>query len=218
MSLAADDIPALAWGKGDGLLPAVVQDATSGAVLMLAFMNAEALRETLRRGRVVFYSRTRQGLWEKGETSGNTLQLVDVEADCDADSLLIRAHPAGPTCHRNTTSCFGDGTPAPRDGIGFLSQLDQVIRARITDSPEKSYTAKLYAAGMRRMALKVGEEGVEVALAAQGGSEAELVGEAADLVFHLALLLQARGLSLEAVTTELAARHRARTGGIEGQD
>lgn len=211
MSLSAADIPNLAWSKGDGLLPAVVQDAATGAVLMLAFMNAEALRETLLRGRVVFYSRTRQALWEKGETSGNTLQLVDVEADCDADSLLVRARPAGPTCHRNTPTCFGDGALPVASGIGFLAQLEQVIASRIAESPEGSYTAKLYSQGVKRMAQKVGEEGVEVALAAQTGTDAELVGEAADLLFHLTLLLKARGLSLDALATELAARHARAT-------
>jgi phosphoribosyl-ATP pyrophosphohydrolase/phosphoribosyl-AMP cyclohydrolase len=207
MSLTTEDIARLAWDKGQGLLPAVVQDAATGAVLMVAFMNAEALRETLRRGRVVFYSRSRQSLWEKGETSGNTLQLVDVEADCDNDALLVRARPAGPTCHRNTVSCFGDGTPPVAAGIGFLARLQQVIEARLADSPAGSYTAKLYAQGIKRIAQKVGEEGVETALAAQGGTDAELVGEAADLLFHLTLLLQARGLSLDAVAAELAARH-----------
>jgi phosphoribosyl-ATP pyrophosphohydrolase/phosphoribosyl-AMP cyclohydrolase len=210
MSLTRDDIAKLAWSKGDGLLPAIVQDATTGTVLMVAFMNAEALRETLERGRVVFYSRTRQALWEKGETSGNTLHLVDVESDCDNDSLLVRARPAGPTCHRNTVSCFGDGSPKPAGGIGFLSQLQQVIEARIAESPEGSYTAKLYGQGIKRMAQKVGEEGVETALAAQAGNDAELVGEAADLVFHLTLLLKARGLSLDAVAGELASRHHKR--------
>lgn len=207
MSLTKDDIAKLAWSKGDGLLPAIVQDAATGTVLMMAFMNAEALRETLERGRVVFYSRSRQALWEKGETSGNTLHLVDVEPDCDNDALLVRARPAGPTCHRNTASCFGDGSPREAGGISFLAQLQRVIDARIADSPEGSYTAKLYGQGIRRMAQKVGEEGVETALAAQAGNDAELVGEAADLLFHLTLLLKARGLSLDAVATELAARH-----------
>lgn len=207
MSLTTEDIATLAWDKGQGLLPAIVQDAATGAVLMAAFMNAEALRETLGRGRVVFYSRSRQSLWEKGETSGNTLHLVSVEADCDNDALLVRARPAGPTCHRNTVSCFGDGTPPVDAGIGFLSRLQRVIAARIADSPEGSYTAKLYGQGIKRIAQKVGEEGVETALAAQSGNDAELVGEAADLLFHLTLLLQARGLSLDAVAAELAARH-----------
>lgn len=215
MSLSVEDIPGLAWAKGDGLLPAVVQDADSGAVLMLAFMNAEALRETLARRRVVFYSRTRQKLWEKGETSGNTLELVDVEADCDADSLLVRARPAGPTCHRNTTTCFGDGSvPAGTGtgtGIGFLAHLERVIESRIAHGPEGSYTAKLHAQGVKRMAQKVGEEGVEVALAAQAGDNRELLSESADLLFHLALLLKARGLSLDEVAAELSARHRAKS-------
>jgi phosphoribosyl-ATP pyrophosphohydrolase/phosphoribosyl-AMP cyclohydrolase len=212
VSLTIDDIPRLAWDKGGGLLPAVVQDADSGAVLMLAYMNAEALRETLSRGRAVFYSRSRQALWEKGETSGNTLHVVDVLADCDDDALLVRARPAGPTCHRNTTTCFGDGSVPCAGGTGFLAQLEAVIAERIAQRPEDSYTAKLFAKGVKRMAQKVGEEGVEVALAAQAGDDAELVSESADLLFHLALLLKARGLSLSDVTSELAARHRARTG------
>jgi phosphoribosyl-AMP cyclohydrolase / phosphoribosyl-ATP pyrophosphohydrolase len=211
VTLSANDIPQLAWDKGDGLLPAVVQDAATGAVLMVAFMNADALRETLQRRRVVFFSRSRQKLWEKGETSGNTLQLVDIEADCDQDSLLVRAHPAGPTCHRNTATCFGDGTPPEAAGIGFLAQLERVIAARIAENPEGSYTAKLFARGTKRMAQKVGEEGVEVALAAQAGDNTELISESADLLFHLALLLKARGLSLDAVADELAARHKARS-------
>jgi len=211
MTFSVSDIESLEWSKGDGLLPAVVQDADSEAVLMLAFMNRDALRETLARGRVVFYSRTRQKLWEKGETSGNTLNLVSVEPDCDRDSLLVRAHAVGPTCHRNTTTCFGDGTPARNEGIGFLAQLQAVIAERIAQNPEGSYTAKLYSQGLKRMAQKVGEEGVEVALAAQTGDDAELTGEAADLLFHLALLLRARNLSLDAVAAELSARHHART-------
>jgi phosphoribosyl-ATP pyrophosphohydrolase/phosphoribosyl-AMP cyclohydrolase len=212
VSLTIDDIPRLAWDKGDGLLPAVVQDADTGAVLMLAYMNPEALRETLTRRRAVFFSRSRQSLWEKGETSGNTLNVVDVEADCDNDALLVRARPAGPTCHRNTPTCFGEGSLPASDGIGFLAQLESVIAGRIAQKPEESYTAKLYARGVKRMAQKVGEEGVEVALAAQAGDNAELVSESADLLFHLALLLRARGLTLADVTRELAARHRARTG------
>jgi phosphoribosyl-ATP pyrophosphohydrolase/phosphoribosyl-AMP cyclohydrolase len=204
------DIDALQWEKAGGLLPAIVQDAATGTVLMLGYMNREALDATLARGRVVFFSRSRQQLWEKGETSGNTLDLVSVVADCDADSLLVRANPVGPTCHRNTVSCFGDGAPPDSEGLGFLTQLDQVIAARIAQSPEGSYTAKLYQQGIRRMAQKVGEEGVEVALAAQNADSAELVSESADLLFHLALLLRARDLSLDAVAAELAARHRAR--------
>ena len=211
MSLAISDIDQLDWSKGDGLLPAVVQDAGNQAVLMLGYMNRDALRATLERGRVVFFSRSRQKLWEKGETSGHTLELVSAVADCDNDSLLVLAKPIGPTCHRNTPTCFGDGSLPDAEGLGFLSQLENVIAARIAQNPEGSYTAKLYGQGVKRMAQKVGEEGVEVALAAQTGNEAELVSESADLLFHLALLLRARNLSLATVATELAARHRTRT-------
>ncbi|HXS32127.1 MAG TPA: bifunctional phosphoribosyl-AMP cyclohydrolase/phosphoribosyl-ATP diphosphatase HisIE, partial [Steroidobacteraceae bacterium] len=199
------------WSKGDGLLPAVVQDAGNQAVLMLGYMNRDALRATLERGRVVFFSRSRQKLWEKGETSGHTLELVSAVADCDNDSLLVLANPIGPTCHRNTPTCFGDGSLPDAEGLGFLSRLENVIAARIAQNPEGSYTAKLYGQGVKRMAQKVGEEGVEVALAAQTGNDAELVSESADLLFHLALLLRARNLSLATVATELAARHRTRT-------
>jgi phosphoribosyl-AMP cyclohydrolase / phosphoribosyl-ATP pyrophosphohydrolase len=209
VSDAKFSIDTLDWSKG-GLLPGVIQDARTEAVLMVGYFNRESLQATLERGRVVFYSRSRQQLWEKGETSGNFLQLVSVVGDCDNDSLLVRVRPAGPTCHRDTVTCFGDGALPDTDGLGFLARLEQVIESRIAESPEGSYTAKLYGQGLKRMAQKVGEEGVEVALAAQTGDNAELVSEAADLVYHLALLLRARDLSLEAVAAELAARHRAR--------
>jgi phosphoribosyl-ATP pyrophosphohydrolase/phosphoribosyl-AMP cyclohydrolase len=204
------DPDSLDWSKGGGLLPGVVQDATTNAVLMLGYLNREALEATLQRRRVVFFSRSRGNLWEKGETSGNRLELVSVEPDCDNDALLLRVRPVGPTCHRNTPTCFGDGSLPDADGLAFLGRLESVIEQRIASSPEGSYTAKLYGQGLKRMAQKVGEEGVEVALAAQGASTAELVSEAADLVFHLALLLRARDQSLETVAKELAARHRAR--------
>jgi phosphoribosyl-ATP pyrophosphohydrolase/phosphoribosyl-AMP cyclohydrolase len=204
------DIDSLDWSKGDGLLPGIIQDARTEAVLMLGYLNRDALNATLERKRVVFYSRSRQRLWEKGETSGNTLELVSVTADCDNDTLLIRVNPAGPACHRNTLTCFGDGSLPASDGIGFLARLEKVIEARIAEDPEGSYTAKLYARGIKRMAQKVGEEGVEVALAAQAGNASELVSESADLLFHLTLLLRASGLSLATVTSELAARHRAK--------
>jgi len=210
MNQSITDIESLDWKKSGGLLPAIIQDAGSEAVLMLGYMNREALQETLSRRRVVFFSRTRDTLWEKGETSGNTLELVSVTSDCDSDALLVRVHPQGPTCHRNTTTCFGDGEPPRAQGLGFLAQLEEVIASRIAQNPEGSYTAKLYAQGIKRMAQKVGEEGVEVALAAQAGDNPELVSEAADLLFHLALLLRARDLSLDAVGAELASRHKAR--------
>ena len=211
MSLGLDDIDSLDWNKSGGLIPGVVQDARSEAVLMLGFLSPESLRETFLRGRVVFYSRTRERLWEKGETSGNYLELVSIEADCDHDSLLLRVRAAGPACHRQTPTCFGDGALPESEGVAFLARLDAVIQARIAERPEGSYTARLFAEGTRRIAQKVGEEGVEAALAGNCGNEQELVSEAADLVFHLALLLRARGLSLAQVATELAARHRART-------
>lgn len=207
------DIDGLDFDKGSGLLPGVVQDAKTGTVLMLGYLNRESLRETLARRRVVFFSRSRQTLWEKGETSGNTLNLVSVVADCDNDALLLRVDPVGPTCHRNTPSCFGDGQPPVSDGLPFLAQLQDIIEKRIAESPEGSYVAKLYASGLKRMAQKVGEEGVEVALAAQSAGNEELVSEAADLLFHMALLLRARDLSLDSVARELAARHRTREAG-----
>ncbi|MET0292386.1 MAG: bifunctional phosphoribosyl-AMP cyclohydrolase/phosphoribosyl-ATP diphosphatase HisIE [Steroidobacteraceae bacterium] len=206
--LQSEDVDRLAWDKGDGLLPAIVQDANNRAVLMLGYVNREALQETLRRGRVVFFSRSRQQLWEKGETSGHTLNVRSLQVDCDLDTVLIEAVPVGPTCHRNTPTCFGDGSLPAGAGIEFLTELQGVIATRIAERPEGSYTARLLAEGPRRMAQKVGEEGVEVALAASAGDDAELVSESADLVFHLMLLLQARGLSLEDVARELAARHR----------
>ncbi|MEN9705455.1 MAG: hypothetical protein RLZZ393_1334 [Pseudomonadota bacterium] len=209
MTLTASQADALAWDKGDGLLPAIVQDADTGSVLMLAYMNREALSETLSRGRVVFFSRSRQKLWEKGESSGHTLELVDLVADCDDDTLLVTARPKGPTCHRNTVTCFGDGSALPADALRFFSRLEAVIDQRLADQPEGSYTAKLFARGTKRMAQKVGEEGVEVALAATAGDDAELVSESADLLFHLTLLLKSRGLSLSQVADELAARHRS---------
>ena len=211
MSLGIDDIDSLDWAKVDGLIPGVVQDARSEAVLMLGYLSPESLRETFLRGRVVFFSRTRQQLWEKGETSGHFLEVVSIDADCDSDSLLLRVHAVGPTCHRNTLTCFGDGALPEGEGVAFLSRLDAIIQTRIAERPDGSYTARLFAQGIKRIAQKVGEEGVEVALAGSAGDEQELVSESADLVFHLALLLRARGLSLTQVASELAARHKTRT-------
>lgn len=204
----AEQIAALDFGKGDGLLPVIVQDAVTARVLMLGYMNQEALRVTLDSGHVTFFSRSKQRLWTKGETSGHYLKLVKLAADCDQDTLLVLAHPHGPTCHTGTDSCFGELTAAATD-IGFLSRLQQVIDERIQQQPEGSYTAKLWADGTRRMAQKVGEEGVEVALAAVAQSEQHLLSESADLLFHLSLLLKSRQLSLQQVVAELAGRHQA---------
>jgi phosphoribosyl-ATP pyrophosphohydrolase/phosphoribosyl-AMP cyclohydrolase len=205
-----DDVVALDWDKGGGLLPAIVQHARTGRVLMLGYMNEAALRETLARGRVVFYSRSRQALWTKGETSGHFLNLVEVSTDCDSDALLVLADPIGPTCHKGTESCFADSTPADAQRLAFLGLLENIIANRIADQPEGSYTARLFAEGPGRIAQKVGEEGVETALAAVSRDDDGLVSECADLLFHLLLLLKSRDLSLERVVEELRARHASK--------
>jgi phosphoribosyl-ATP pyrophosphohydrolase/phosphoribosyl-AMP cyclohydrolase len=211
MSLRESDVDGLDFAKGDGLLPAVVQDALGGALLMVGYMNADALRETLRRGRVVFWSRSKGRLWEKGETSGHRLELVEVRADCDADALRVLARPAGPVCHLGSATCFGDGPATEAERLQFLARLEQIVESRVAaGAPETSYTARLFAAGPRRIAQKVGEEGVEVALAAACESPEKLLGESADLLFHLVVLLKARGLALADVVAELERRHAAR--------
>ena len=208
MTLAIDfDPDQLAWDKGNGLLPAVVQHAVDGRVLMLGYMSRAALAQTLAGGKVTFYSRSRQRLWTKGETSGHVLNLVSIHADCDADSLLLLADPVGPTCHRGTDSCFGD-TAAP--ALAFLGRLDALVAARERERPAGSYTTRLFEGGVRRIAQKVGEEGVETALAAVAQDDAALLGEAADLVYHLIVLLRARGLGLADVVRVLDDRHAAR--------
>lgn len=200
----------LDWTKGDGLLPAIVQDARTGRVLMLGYMNPESLQRTLRERRVVFFSRSRNALWTKGETSGNHLDVVDVSADCDDDTILVLARPAGPTCHKGTESCFDDASAPEATGIAFLASLEHTIAQRIADNSEGSYTARLYSQGIGRIAQKVGEEGVETALAAVTRDDDDLVGESADLLFHLLVLLKARNLSLERVVRELASRHASK--------
>jgi phosphoribosyl-ATP pyrophosphohydrolase/phosphoribosyl-AMP cyclohydrolase len=201
-------LDALDFDKGGGLLPAVVQDVRTGAVLMLGYMNREALAATRARRRVVFWSRSKQRLWEKGETSGHTLGLVDLIADCDRDTLLVLAEPQGPACHLGTRTCFGEGPHSRVEPLSFLARLESVIAQRSAQAPEQSYTARLLAEGPRRLAQKVGEEGVEVALAGVDGSDAEVLSESADLLFHLLVLLHSRGLRLDQVVSELASRHR----------
>lgn len=201
----------LDWDKGDGLLPAVVQDASSGRVLMLGYMNAEALERTLQERRVTFYSRSRNALWTKGETSGHFLELVQVVGDCDDDSLLVLAHPSGPTCHNGTVSCFAGARDPDATGLAFLGKLEAIVAERIaSNDPDASYTARLVEKGIGRIAQKVGEEGVETALAAVSRDDDELVGESADLLFHLLVLLKARNLPLARVVSELSSRHSAR--------
>lgn len=199
--MTPEQIDQLDFDKQDGLLPAVVQDARSGQVLMLGYMNREALLQTLDTRRVTFFSRSRQRLWTKGESSGHVLELVRLETDCDADSLLIQALPKGPTCHLERPSCF------PEAPAQFVGELDALIAQRVAERPEASYTTRLLEAGIRRIAQKVGEEGVETALAAVAQDDAALLGEAADLLYHLLVLLHARGLSLAELQATLAARH-----------
>jgi phosphoribosyl-ATP pyrophosphohydrolase/phosphoribosyl-AMP cyclohydrolase len=208
--VSPEDVDRLDWAKGDGLLPALVQDAASGAVLMLGYMDREALEQTLATGRVTFYSRSRRALWVKGETSGHWLHLRSLSADCDRDAILVQATPDGPTCHAGTASCFATAPLPAAARLGFLAELETVIAARIAEPQDSSYTARLHAEGLRRVAQKVGEEGLELALAAAGGSDTEVVAEGADLLYHLALLLQERDLSLAALVAELERRHDER--------
>jgi phosphoribosyl-ATP pyrophosphohydrolase/phosphoribosyl-AMP cyclohydrolase len=194
----------LDWAKMDGLVPAIVQDPATGEVRMLGYMDRAALEATIADRVVTFHSRSRGGPWRKGATSGNLLDLVDIRFDCDRDALLVLATPRGPTCHTGSDSCFGDeGAP----GMGFLATLARTVADRATADPESSYTARLLAEGTKRLAQKVGEEGVEVALAAMAGDAEELAAEAADLVFHLTVLLEASDSSWEAVIAELRRRH-----------
>ena len=191
--------------KGAGLVPAIVQNADTLQVLMLGYMNADAFAKTQETGLVTFYSRSRKTLWTKGETSGNSLALVDMTVDCDKDTVLVKARPVGPTCHTGTVSCFGeDGA----DGVGVLAYLETLIEGRKTADPESSYTAQLLQGPLRRAAQKVGEEGVETALAAVAETDDKLVSEAADLFYHTLVLLAAKDVKLVAVIAELKGRHK----------
>ena len=191
--------------KGGGLVPAIVQDAKTEQVLMLGYMNEDSLAKTQETGLVTFYSRSRKELWTKGETSGNTLKLKSITVDCDNDTLLVRAIPTGPTCHEGTVSCFGDKGP---EGLGFLAYLENLIEGRKTAEADSSYTASLLQGPLRRAAQKVGEEGVETALAAVAETEDKLTSEAADLVYHLLVLLAAKNVKFDRVIAELKSRHK----------
>ncbi len=197
----------LDWHKSGGLIPAIVQDADSSQVLMLGYMNRDALAQTLAAGRVTFYSRSKQRLWTKGETSGNYLHLKGISTDCDSDTLLILATPIGATCHTGAQSCFHQFDGAAEPAWVFFAQLERLIAARKNADPESSYTAQLYAAGSKRIAQKVGEEGVETALAAATGDNEETISEAADLAYHLTVLLQNADLSWADVIGKLKERH-----------
>lgn len=208
--MTPEKIRALDWSKDDGLLPAIVQHARTGRVLMLGYMNQETLRETLEGGRVVFFSRSRGQRWLKGETSGHYLNVVQVSADCDNDALLVLADPVGPTCHKGTPSCFADADPTDGQRLAFLSILESTIAHRIAEQPDGSYTARLFAQGPSRIAQKLGEEGVETALAAVTRDDPGVIGECADLIFHLLVLLKSRNLALADVVQELGSRHTTR--------
>ena len=195
-------IDALDWAKGDGLIPAIVQHWRSGQVLMLGYVSRESLSQTLQSGNVTFFSRSRQRLWTKGETSGHTLAFRSAHADCDGDAVLILAEPLGPTCHLGSASCFGDAAPS----LAILSELDDVIASRERERPPGSYTTSLFESGVRRIAQKVGEEGVETALAAVAQDQTSIASEAADLLYHLLVLLRARGVPFDDVADALRKR------------
>ncbi|MBT0723980.1 bifunctional phosphoribosyl-AMP cyclohydrolase/phosphoribosyl-ATP diphosphatase HisIE [Rosenbergiella sp. S61] len=203
--LTSEAMAALDWEKTDNLIPAIIQHAVSGEVLMLGYMNQEALTATQQSGKVTFWSRSKQRLWTKGESSGHFLTVKQITADCDHDSLLVLALPLGPTCHTGTSSCF---SPAASDWQ-FLWQLEQLLASRKAADPSSSYTASLYASGTKRIAQKVGEEGVETALAATVNDREELTNEASDLLYHLIVLLQDQDLDLSTIIANLRQRHQA---------
>jgi phosphoribosyl-ATP pyrophosphohydrolase/phosphoribosyl-AMP cyclohydrolase len=202
--LSAASIAGLAWEKMGGLMPAIVQHRASGALLMLGYMNEETLRATLASGFATFFSRSKQRLWQKGETSGNRLRVISVHEDCDGDALLVRADPEGPTCHLGTTSCFGGDSEGP----GWLANLSRIVAQRIASGDPASYSARLVAEGPARIAQKIGEEGVEVALAAVTRDAAGCAEEVADLLYHLAVLMETKGFGWSEVIAVLQARHK----------
>lgn len=205
----------LDFEKMNGLVPAIVQDSESGKVLMLGFMNQESLDETIRSGKVTFFSRSRQCLWTKGETSGNFLQVVNILTDCDSDTLLIKAKPLGPACHKGWDTCFGESNPSLKespmeryDDFEFLRYLQDFIDRRYKEMPEGSYTTSLFRDGVNRMAQKVGEEAVETVIEAVDGNDERFLYEASDLVYHLIVLLSSKGYRLEDLGKELKKRHK----------
>lgn len=215
MTFEFSDRKRIDWDKGGGLVPAIVQHWRDGRVLMLGYMNRAALDATLDSGKVTFYSRSKQRLWMKGESSGHILALRDLRTDCDADTLMVLAEPYGPTCHRGDASCFGDDmTPK----LAFLGQLDALVAKRDAERPLGSYTTSLFESGTQRIAQKVGEEGVETALAAVAEEDEAFLDESADLVYHLLVLLRSRGLGLADLTRRLQTRHFSNTGSKDTAD
>lgn len=194
----------LNFEKMGGILPAIIQDAKTGEVLMLGFMNREAYEKTMAEGKVSFYSRTRKRLWTKGEESGNYLNVVEMLEDCDQDTLLVKADPVGPVCHTGQRSCFGE---PQGDRLGFLRQLQDLLRDRKEKLPEDSYTAKLFRSGVNKIAQKLGEEAVELVIESKDLDDSRFLNEAADLLFHLMILLVDRGYGMEDVTRVLEGRH-----------
>ena len=189
--------------KLDGLVPCIVQDANSSVILMLGFMNAEALEKTIREGRVTFFSRSKQRLWTKGETSGNFLEVVDIISDCDRDTILVKAHPAGPACHTGADTCFNETNPG-----WSIAALEKIIVNRKDNPKEGSYTTTLFNSGMNKIAQKVGEEAVELVIEAKDDNKDLFLNEAADLMYHYIVLLQAKGFSLRDVESVLQQRHQ----------
>lgn len=194
------------FDKMDGLVPAIIQDSYTQKVLMLGFMNKEAYEKTLTTGKVTFYSRTKQRLWTKGETSGNFLEVVSIKSDCDNDTLLIQAHPTGPVCHTGTDTCWGEKN---EQDIMFLKELQDFIDKRHEEMPEHSYTTSLFRSGVNKMAQKVGEETVETIIEACNGTDERLIYEGADLLYHLIVLLTSKGYRIEDLARELKERHSA---------
>ena len=193
------------FNKCGGLVPAIIQDATTKAVLMLGYMNEESLKKTEETGLVTFFSRSRQCLWTKGETSGNCLHVVSIKSDCDNDTLLIQAHPDGPTCHTGTDTCWGEENKL--NPLLFLSELSDFIEQRHREMPEGSYTTSLFKDGLNRMAQKVGEEALELVIEATNGTNDRLIYEGSDMLYHLIVLLTSKGLRIEDMARELMERH-----------
>jgi len=205
------DIQTLDFKKSDGLIPAIIQDADTYQVLMLGYMNKAALETTLEEERVTFFSRSKDRLWTKGETSGNYLDLIDIQQDCDNDTLLILANPQGPTCHTGEQSCFHQKEFKPSKNLGFLNDLEKLIRSRQKEMPKDSYTTYLFEKGLDKIAQKVGEEAVETVIEAKNDREKKFIGEVADLVFHLMVLLVEKGISLKKIIKRLKKRHKKGT-------
>lgn len=191
--------------KMNGLVPAIIQDNTTRNVLMLGYMSREAFEKTLATGKVTFWSRSRNCLWTKGETSGNFLNLVDIKVDCDNDTLLVRVNPSGPACHLGTDTCWGETNDA--NPLLFLTELQDFINKRHEEMPEGSYTTSLFKDGLNRMAQKVGEEALEAVIEATNGTNDRLIYEASDMFYHLIVLLTSKGLRIEDIAKELKERH-----------